>query len=89
MLSLQTVPRQIFALDASNRLGPTLGKRNSSPNGECPACLTEIRADLGFLWYQLCWVQRSQIVIFSFVRALWQFDFLVVNLLVGNETQDV
>ena len=68
-----------------------LGKRegNSSLNGECLVCLTEIRADLVFLWYQLCWVQRSQIVIFSFVRPLGQFDLLVMNLLVGNETQDV
>jgi len=56
---------------------------------EYPASLIEIRADLVSLWYQLCWVQRSPIVIFSFIRALWQFDFLVMNLLVGNETQDV
>ena len=104
VLSLQTVPRQIFRPGASNRRGPLIdtaafkrstntnarkAEGNSSLNGECPVCLTEIRADLVFLWYQLCWVQRGQIVIFSFVRALWQFDFLVVNLLVGNETQDV
>ena len=55
----------------------------------CRGCRFSRGADLVFLWYQLCCIQRSPIVIFSFVRALWQFDFLVMNPLVGNETQDV
>ena len=45
--------------------------------------------NLVFLRHRAYFLQQGLIIIFSFVRPLGQFDFLVMNLLVGNEAQDV
>ena len=49
----------------------------------------EIALNLVFLTYHAYSLQRGPIVIFPLVRPLGQFDVLVLNLLVRNETQDV
>ena len=88
--------------DQGRAVRPTAPTRNGRKSGitksvdspaavlrRLPRHITEICSNLVFLCYHVYSLQRSPIVIFFLVRPLGQFDLLVRNLLVRNETQDV